>query len=120
MKLEKGMNVWLLHPRYGKSDNLSWSAATVTAVGRKYATIQIESGREFKFDVNVWEKEWDNKQRCVETNYPATIHKSKEEYERLLKETQTVEKLLVMFLRGHFKPTYEQAIKIAEIMNVQV
>lgn len=120
MKLEEGMVVWILLPMYRKQETLPWSRSVVTKVGRKYATVRADNNREFKFGVNVWEKEWDNRQQCVETNYPATIHRSKEEYERLLKETQAVEKLLAMFLRGHFRPTYEQAIKIAEIMNIEI
>lgn len=123
MKLSEGMVVWVLLPMYGRRDSLHplpWSRSVVTKVGRKYAIVTADNGRDFKFNINVWKYANDNLEQCVDADYLASIHQSKEKYEKLLKETQKVEKLISMFLSGHFKPTYEQAIKIAEIMNIEI
>jgi hypothetical protein len=118
MILTKDMKVFVKYPNYRPNSEDRFEEGVVTKVGNKYATVKIPSGKEIKFKKIVFKGSDDY---SVDTEfYHYRLIFSIDKYKRIEKETEIVQNFIAKALTGKIRPTYEQVLKICEILNIEV
>lgn len=121
MKLQKGQKVWVVFPVYDRKTPSVGISAEIIKAGTKYATIETQNKRAYKFNVNIWEKPSDN--RSIEdTSYPATLYESESVWNEERRKGR-IRNAMAEFCRSFIynkNISIEKIEKILEILEIKV